>query len=98
MPYEVAFSAESLVHLRTLTARQQRIVLAAIAEQLSYEPTEPTRNRKEMRPNPLAWELRVGDLRVYYYDIDEEDLVVDIRAVGIKEGNQVLIAGEVIDL
>ncbi|MBD2773561.1 type II toxin-antitoxin system RelE/ParE family toxin [Iningainema sp. BLCCT55] len=87
-----------MAHLRALTARQQRIVLAAITEQLSNEPTVPTRNRKQMRPNPLAlWELRVGDLRVYY-DIDEEELVVDIRAVGVKEGNQVLIGGEIVEL
>jgi hypothetical protein len=33
-----------------------------------------------------------------YYDIDEDESIVDIRAVGIKQGNQVLIAGEIVDL
>ncbi|QYO65108.1 type II toxin-antitoxin system RelE family toxin [Leptolyngbya sp. 7M] len=69
-----------------------------MVEQLSYEPTVPTRNRKEMRPNPLAvWELRIGNLRVYY-DVDEQESVVDIRAIGIKEGNQVRIGGEIVEL
>ncbi|WP_316430123.1 addiction module toxin RelE [Leptolyngbya sp. NK1-12] len=69
-----------------------------MVEQLSYEPTVSTRNRKEMRPNPLAvWELRIGNLRVYY-DVDEQESVVDIRAIGIKEGNQVRIGGEIVEL
>ncbi len=98
MRYQIAFSAESLGQLQMLTARQQRIIWDAITEQLSYEPTIPTRNRKQMRPNPLAfWELRIGDFRVYY-DIDEDESIVDIRAVGIKQGNQVLIGGEIVDL
>ena len=65
---------------------------------MSYEPTVPTRNRKEMRPNLLAvWELRIEDLRIYY-DVDEEESIVDIRAIGIKEGNQVRIGGEIVEL
>jgi mRNA-degrading endonuclease RelE of RelBE toxin-antitoxin system len=85
--------------LRFLTARQQAIVLDAIDEQLAYQPTLETKNRKPMRPNPLApWELRIGDLRVYY-DVEEEpEAVVYINAVGVKERNQVRIAGEVYEL
>lgn len=52
-----------------------------------------------MRPNPVApWELRVGDLRVYY-DVDNEpEAVVRILAVGVKERHRVRIGREVIDL
>jgi mRNA-degrading endonuclease RelE of RelBE toxin-antitoxin system len=52
-----------------------------------------------MRPNPVApWELRIGNLRVYY-DVEEEpEFIVFIRAVGIKERNRVRIGREVIDL
>lgn len=52
-----------------------------------------------MRPNPLApWELRIGDLRVYY-DVEEDPTpVVYIRAIGIKERNRVRIGRKVIDL
>ena len=50
-----------------------------------------------MRPNPLApWELRIDDLRVYY-EVDVQQHLVHIRAVGIKVRHQVKIAGEVID-
>jgi mRNA-degrading endonuclease RelE of RelBE toxin-antitoxin system len=85
--------------LRYLTARQQAIVLDAVDDQLIYQPTVETKNRKLMRPNPIApWELRIGDLRVYY-DVEEEpEAVVYINAVGVKERNQVYIAGEIYEL
>jgi mRNA-degrading endonuclease RelE of RelBE toxin-antitoxin system len=98
LSYRIAFSRISLSHLRAFTAREQRIIRDALVEQLSYEPTVPTKNRKEMRPNLLAvWELRIGDFRVYY-DIDEEESIVDIRAIGIKEGNEVRIGEEIVEL
>lgn len=98
MPYRIALSKTSLSHLQAFTAREQKIIRDAVTEQLSYEPTSPTRNRKEMRPNLIAiWELRLGDFRVYY-DVDEEEFIVDIRAIGIKEGNQVRIGGEIVEL
>ena len=56
-----------LVHLRALTARQRTIVFTAVEEHLSHQPEVETRNRKPMRSNPVApWELRIGELRVYY--------------------------------
>lgn len=87
------------MHLRFLTTRQQVTVLDSVDEQLTYQPTVETRNRKPMRPNPLApWELRIGNLRVYY-DVEEEpEPVVYIRAVGIKDRNRVRIGKEVIEL
>lgn len=68
-------------------------------EQLKHQPTVETRNRKPMRPNPIApWELRIGNLRVYY-DVEEDPgSVVCIRAVGVKERNRVRIGKEVIEL
>jgi len=99
LPYRIEYSPEAEDHLRALTARERSIVLDAVEEQLVHEPTLETRNRKPMRPNPLApWELRLGPLRVYYDVQEEPDRVVKIRAVGIKERHQVRIGGEVIEL
>ncbi|MBI5527742.1 MAG: type II toxin-antitoxin system RelE/ParE family toxin [Deltaproteobacteria bacterium] len=98
MKYAIEFSPVVESHLTVLTARQRRIVLSAIEQRLSSEPGVETKNRKPMRPNPLApWELRVGNLRVYY-DIDETAGLVVVLAVGTKEGNMVRIGGEVIEL
>ena len=99
LPYRIEYSPDAEDHLRTLTTRQQRIVLDAVEEQLVHQPAVETRNRKPMRPNPLApWELRIGNLRAYY-DIEQEpERVVIALAVGIKLRKRVRIGGEEIEL
>lgn len=94
--YRIEYSREALDHLSTLTARQCRTVSDTVDRQLMDHPSVETRNRKRMRPNPLApWELRIGDLRVYY---DVEDEIVIVLAVGIKVRDRVRIGQEVVDL
>jgi mRNA-degrading endonuclease RelE of RelBE toxin-antitoxin system len=67
LSHQIEYSPDAEDHLKALTARQQAIVLDAVDKQLKYQPTVETRNRKPMRPNPIApWELRIGNLRVYY--------------------------------
>ena len=99
LSYRIEYSPEVYEHLRALTARQQAVVLNAAERRLAHQPTVETRNRKPMRPNPLApWELRVGPLRVYY-DVEEKpEPVVLIRAIGIKKRNQIRIGKEKITL
>lgn len=99
MSYRIEYSPEVENHLSAMTVRQQRIVLDSVEEQLAYQPTVETRNRKPMRPNPLSpWELRIGNLRVYY-DVEEEpEPAVLVRAVGVKLRNRVRIGTEVIEL
>jgi hypothetical protein len=53
--------------MKFLMAAERSTLLDAIREQLADEPLVETRNRKPLRPNPLApWELRVGSLRAFY--------------------------------
>lgn len=93
MPYRIQYTRTALGHLRQLTARQRAIVLDTVDEQLTYEPTTATRNHNNMIPNALAsWELRIGDLRVYY-DVTEDPKTVTVVAVGIKRRNRVFIGG-----
>jgi mRNA-degrading endonuclease RelE of RelBE toxin-antitoxin system len=71
-------------------------VLDSVDQQLTHEPNVETRNRKLMRANPVApWELRVGDIRVYY-DVGED--VVVVVAIGVKRRNQVYIGGKAVNL
>jgi len=82
-----------------LTARQQSIVLDGVTKYLSVDPMVETRNRKPMRPNPLApWELRLGNLRVYFDIVSEPEPVVVVLAVGIKDRSAVRIGKSVIEL
>ncbi len=99
MFYRVEYAPEAEDHLRALTAQQRAIILDTVDEQLQYQPTVQTRNRKPLRPNLLApWELRIGTLRVYYSVTETPEPVVYIHAIGIKKGNQVWIGKEVIQL
>ncbi len=98
MPYRIEYDEDVELHLRALTARQRSIVLDAVDAQLAHQPTVETRNRKRMRANAIAgWELWVGDLRVYYDVEDDPEAVVHVRAVGLKERDQVWVAGERLD-
>jgi mRNA-degrading endonuclease RelE of RelBE toxin-antitoxin system len=84
--------------MESLTARQSATVLDVVARSLTHEPTVPTRQRKVLRANAVApWELRIGDLRVYYEVKDDVERVV-VKAVGVKERNRVLIGGEEVEL
>ena len=99
MRYAIEYSPETIGHLRILTARQRTAVFDTVEEQLGHQPTVETRNRKPMRPNPVApWELRIGTLRVYYDVQDAPEPKVLIRAIGVKERNRVLIGNEEIEL
>jgi mRNA-degrading endonuclease RelE of RelBE toxin-antitoxin system len=86
-------------HFVHLSRAQQRALLDAVDQQLTYQPTVQTKNRKRMRPNPLAtWELRVGTLRVYYDVLADPEPTVLVVAVGIKDRSTVRIGGEVVTL
>jgi mRNA-degrading endonuclease RelE of RelBE toxin-antitoxin system len=70
-------------------------VIDQIETHLTNEPTLPTRKRKLLRPNPLApWQLRLGDVRVFYEVQEEPTPLVTIKAVGKKIHNELWIGGE----
>jgi len=99
LAYRIDYSPATDEHLRVLTARQRAVVFDGVDEQLEHEPGVETRNRKPMRPNPLApWELRIEELRVYYEIEELPEQVVTIVAVGVKDRNRVLIGGKEIKL
>jgi mRNA-degrading endonuclease RelE of RelBE toxin-antitoxin system len=99
LKYRIEYSPETEDHFQYLAKRQQVLVLDAVEKQLQFQPDIETRNRKPIRPNPLApWELRIGTLRVYYDFEYSPERIVFIRAIGIKERNNVKIGKEVIKL
>jgi mRNA-degrading endonuclease RelE of RelBE toxin-antitoxin system len=94
MAYQIVVhepAAEEIAALRTF---DQRHVVRAIEEQLSHQPTTPTRRRKLLTSVVPAfehvlpvWELRVDEIRVFY-DVEEMPAIVHIRAVRRKEPRQ----------
>ena len=99
MAYEIAFADSVKAHLQALTAGQRATILDAIERQLPNEPLAETRNRKPLRPNPIApWELRVGTLRVFYDVSEGPPSTVRVLAVGVKDRNVLRIGGQEIQL
>ena len=91
MPFKISITEDAERQFRSLPAREQRNLEAAIQSRLEHQPTTPTKAVKRLRPNPLAeFELRAGDLRVLY-NVEEE---VVILIVGRKVGNKLIVEGE----
>src|SRR5262249_14692515 len=67
MPFKISITEDADRQLRSLPAREQRILEAAVQARLEHQPTTPTKAIKRLRPNPLAeFELRAGDLCALY--------------------------------
>jgi len=105
MSYEIRFADCVRSHLAVLTVAERARLFDAIGKQLGHQPLLETRNRKPLRPNPIApWELRVGTLRVFYDVIARDPAskaeanVVYVLAIGKKQRNVLRIAGEVVEI
>lgn len=91
MPYAVGFNRAAEIDMdRAYTARQAAIARSEAERLLRDSPTQGSAARVQMDPNPLdaAWELRLGELRLYY-DVDEAERRVSVLRVGIKRRNRV---------
>lgn len=91
LPFTIEFTESALDDLAVFATHEQRRLLDRIAIQLAHEPVAETRNRKPLEPNTLGdWELRVGAFRVFY-DVDQIEAIVKVKAVGRKEHNKLYI-------
>lgn len=92
--YRIEVSDEAKSDLAYYTAFERKLVVTQIREQLTYEPSIETRNRKSLRDNPIStWELRIGKYRVFY-EIDEASQSVRVVSVGHKEHNMLFVRGK----
>ncbi|MGO9470526.1 MAG: type II toxin-antitoxin system RelE family toxin [Isosphaeraceae bacterium] len=101
--YTLAFASEVTRHLRAIDATHHALIREKIGEQLRFEPTTETTNRKPLRQPALLganWEIRFGSdnrFRVLY-DINQENHVVQIMAIGEKQRDRLFIGGEEVQL
>jgi mRNA-degrading endonuclease RelE of RelBE toxin-antitoxin system len=97
--YRIEFSPEADEHVARLKAHQRTKLLDMIERQLISQPTIQTRQRRPLRPNPVAqYRLRIGELRVYYDVREAPERLVIVKAVGIKVRDRVRVGGEEIEL
>lgn len=96
--FEIKFTPGAIEDLRWFRRVERKRILAEMESRLSYEPAIETRNRKRLRPNNLAeWELRVDRFRVFF-DIDQENRLIKVEAVGYKRGSRLFLHGEEYEL
>src|SRR5271170_7507805 len=98
MPFQIELTQNALDDLDRFKRRERNIILDGIEEQLAREPLQETRNRKQLRENPLShWELRLGQYRVFY-DVVEVEQRVKVIAIGHKVHNKLFIGEEEFEL
>ncbi len=91
---KVEFTERAVKQLEQFAKSARNVILDDVRLQLPHQPNVETKNRKLLRETVLAdWELRVGKYRVFY-DLDEEEKIVRIVAVGYKEHNDLYLEGE----
>ena len=101
--FTIVYAPITKQHLHTIEAKYYSLIRDSVDEQLSFEPTIETRNRKPLK-RPVVfmatWELRFGPQNRFrvYYDVDLEQTLVSILAIGSKHGNRIVIGGEEIPL
>ncbi len=88
--YDIRYAEDVANDLKGLRAAQRTIILDRIDAQLTYQPTEQTRNRKILvglvppwEHEEPVWQLSIGQFRVFY-DVDEAEAIVVIRAIRHK--------------
>src|SRR5438132_8025526 len=97
--FALSFAPEAIEHLDLIESKYHGLLRRTIKEQLTYTPTEETRNRKPLeQPAPFeaSWELRCGPgnrFRVFY-DVDSDAQTVWVLAIGVKDRGRLIIGGE----
>ena len=101
--YTLKYAPEVYHHMEFIQTKHHRLIAAAIKQQLSYTPEVRTRNRKPLKEAAefgATWEVRFGPSNSFrvFYEVDRDGRVVTILAIGVKEGNRLLIGGKEFEL
>src|SRR6516162_406384 len=101
MAYEIELTDLALGELKAIRVFDRRRIVDEISNQLTHQPAIATRHRKfldaataEFEHVLPIWEMRVGDYRVFY-DVDEAEQVVYVRAVRLKDAGRT--TGEILN-
>ena len=101
--FTLVFAPEVVDHLGAIERKHHRLIRDVIDEQLRDTPGRATRNRKLLeQPAPFGatWELRFGPgnrFRVFY-EINSDNRIVRVLAIGVKDRERLMIGGEEFEL
>lgn len=92
--YEIEYSEDAVADLVHFRKFEQVEITDAVEQHLTFEPTVPSRRRKQLRPNRTSnWELRIGNFRVFYNAVEMVRIVAVVR-IGEKRGNMLFFRGK----
>jgi len=101
--FTISYAPKTYKHLDWIEPKYHRLLATTIKEQLSYTPARETRNRKPLE-EPVSfgatWELRFGPKNSFrvFYDVNHEEKIASVLAIGVKEGNRLFIGGQEFEL
>jgi mRNA-degrading endonuclease RelE of RelBE toxin-antitoxin system len=100
--FELIFAPEAVDHLKAIEHKYYSLIEKTLDEQLGFTPGRVTRNRKSLeQPAPFdaTWELRFDPNNRFrvFYEIDVEEKIVWILAIGFKDGNRLIVGKEEIE-
>ena len=89
MTFRLVLTNSAHEDIQWFRTREQKLIIKALKTYLVDDADVESNRRKRLRPNELApWELRLGDLRVFYV---VKGNTVRVIAVGYKEHNALFI-------
>lgn len=92
---EPVFSPDAVRQFGKLRAYDRRLVVDGVRKHLvEAEPAETTRNKFPLRrvSDYADYELRLGELRVFYRVDSSGDIIVTL--IGLKDGEKLIVEGE----
>lgn len=101
--FRLVYAPVAKQHVKAIDRKYHTLIKETIETQLVVEPDVETRNRKPLkRPVTVGakWEIRFGPHNRFrvFYRVNYDDEQVEILAIGEKEGSQLLIGGEEVQL
>ena len=95
--FRIEFTPEAVDDLRSLRKYDQQAVLSAIEDQLPHQAARNAQPKTASAQPARRMGIRAGEFRVFY-DIDVENMMVKIEAVGYKQGGKLFVHGQEYDL
>ncbi len=101
--FTLIYAREVKKQLQVIERKYYALIRNEIEAQLQFEPDVETRNRKPLKHTVVfeaEWEIRFGPNNRFRvsYEIDRGQEKVYILAIGVKEGNRLVIGGEEVEL
>ena len=80
--FEIKFTEEAAEDLEVFSELEQKQVVRAIEAQLTFDAANEDGFRKRLQPfGPAEWEMRIGNIRVFY-DVEYDMSEVKIESIG----------------